>query len=106
GLALRTDRLNVLGGGALKLQTGEINLKFKTAQRKGLGISLIGIADRVAGVTGTLDKPTVSLDVGSAAVYGAAAWATAGLSVLTDSIFTRLTAFSNPCEHVLKSVKR
>jgi uncharacterized protein involved in outer membrane biogenesis len=105
GLALRTDQLNVLGGGALKLDTGEIDLKFKTAQRKGLGISLIGIADRVAGVTGTLDKPKVSLDVGGAAVYGAAAWATAGLSVVADSIFTRITAFSNPCEHVLKAVK-
>lgn len=106
GLALRTDQMNVLGGGALKLQTGEINLKFKTAQRKGLGISIVGIADRVAGVTGTLDKPTVSLDVGGAAVYGAAAWATAGLSVVADSIFTRMTAFSNPCEHVLKAVKK
>jgi len=106
GLALRTDRLNALGGGALKLDTGEIDLKFKTAQRKGLGISIVGIADRVAGVTGTLENPTVSLDVGGAAVYGAAAWATAGLSVVADSIFTRLTAFSNPCENVLKAVKR
>jgi len=106
GLALRTDRLNVLGGGALKLDTGEIDLKFKTAPRRGLGISLIGIADRVAGVTGTLGKPTVSLDVGGAAVYGAAAWATAGLSVVADTIFTRLTAFSNPCEYVLKAIRK
>ena len=34
GLALRTDQINVLGGGALKLRTGEIDLRFKTAQRK------------------------------------------------------------------------
>jgi len=106
GLALRTDQMNILGGGALNLQTGEIELKFKTAQRKGLGISLVGVADRLVGVTGTLDNPTVSLDVANAAAYGAAAWATAGLSVLADSIFTRLTAFSNPCEHVLKAMKK
>jgi uncharacterized protein involved in outer membrane biogenesis len=106
GLALRTDGLNALGGGSLKLDTGEISLKFKTAQRKGLGISIVGVADRVAGITGTLNNPTVSLDVSAAAVYGAAAWATAGLSVVADTIFTRLTAFSNPCEHVLKGIKR
>jgi len=106
GLALRTDQLNVLGGGALKLQTGEIDLKFKTAQRKGLGLSIVGIAERVAGVTGTLDNPKISLNVGGVAAYGAAAWATAGLNIVADSIFTRLTAFSNPCEHVLKGIKR
>ena len=106
GLALRTDQMNILGGGALKLKTGEIDLKFKTARRKGLGITLVGVADRLVSVTGTLDEPTVSLNVGTAAAYGAAAWATAGLSVLADSIFTRMTAFSNPCDHVLKATKK
>lgn len=106
GLALRTDQMNILGGGALKLKTGEIDLQFKTARRKGLGITLVGVADRLVSVTGTLDEPTVSLNVGTAAAYGAAAWATAGLSVLADSIFTRMTAFSNPCDHVLKATRK
>lgn len=103
GLALRTDQINILGGGALNLQTGEIDLRFKTAQRKGIGISILGVADGLVGVTGTLQDPAVSLNVGRAIAYGAAAWATAGLSVLADSIFTRVTAFSNPCEAVLQA---
>jgi len=106
GLALRTDQMNVLGGGALNLSTGEINLQFKTAQRKGLGISILGVADRFIGLSGTLDDPKVVLNPTSAAAFGAAAWATGGLSLLADSIWTRMTAFSNPCEHVEKSFEK
>jgi uncharacterized protein involved in outer membrane biogenesis len=106
GLALRTDQINVLGGGALKLPTREIDLQFKTAQRKGLGLNILGLADRLIRLSGTLDDPKVVLDPTGAAAFGAAAWATAGLSLVADSIWTRITAFSNPCDHVLKSVKK
>lgn len=103
GLALRTDRVNVLSGGALNLRTGEIDLRFKTAQRKGIGIGILGVAERLVDVTGTLNNPTITPDLGRAVTFGAAAWATAGISVLADSIFTRLTAFQNPCDAVLQS---
>ncbi|MGB5735338.1 MAG: AsmA family protein, partial [Thiohalocapsa sp.] len=33
GLALQTDKLNVLGGGAIKLETEEIEFRFKTVKR-------------------------------------------------------------------------
>ena len=105
GLALRTDQMNLIGGGALNLSTGEIDLRFKTAQRKGIGLNILGVADRLVGVTGTLQNPAIKLDVGTTVAYGAAAWATAGLSVLADSIYTRLTAFGNPCDAVLKAAK-
>ncbi len=104
GLALRTKKINVLGGGSLKLSSGEIELQFKTAQRKGLGLfNVLGIMDKVFGVTGTLQHPRVRLNVKGALIHGGAAWATGGLSLLYDSLFKRLTAFSNPCETVLKS---
>lgn len=103
GLALRTDKINVLGGGALKLRTGEIDLHFKTAKRKGLGVNLLGIADRFLRLTGTLQSPAVELNVGGFLTHGSAAWATGGVSLLYDSILTRLTAFNNPCQTVLKA---
>ena len=104
GLALRTERMNVIGGGALKLSSGEIDLRFKTAQRKGLGIGLLGIADRLVRLTGTVEEPAVALNVGGALGYGAAAWASGGLTVVYDTLFSRLTAFSNPCDAVLESI--
>jgi len=103
GLALRTESLNVLGGGAIKLDTGEIDLHFKTAQRKGLGISILGLADDFIRLSGTLRQPRVEVNAVGTLTQGGAVWATGGLSLLSDSLFRRLTASSNPCESVMKA---
>ncbi|EIC20768.1 uncharacterized protein involved in outer membrane biogenesis [Thiorhodovibrio frisius] len=102
GLALQTDNLNVLGGGAIKLETGEIQLSFKTAKRTGVGLSLLGIADRFIDLTGTLKAPRASINRRDLLVESGAAWATGGLSLVADQILGRLSAFGNPCEKVLK----
>jgi len=103
GLALRTESVNVLGGGAVKLDTGEIDLHFKTARRKGLGISILGLADGFIRLSGTLRQPRVEMNAAGFLTQGGAAWATGGLSLLSDSLFRRLTASVNPCESVMKA---
>jgi hypothetical protein len=100
GIALQTDALNVLGGGALKLATGEIDFQFKTVPRKGLGISLLGIANKFIRITGKLHRPQVKVDPKGVLIHGGAAWATGGLSLLYTDLASRLTAFVNPCEMV------
>ena len=106
GLAMRTDQMNIFGNGAVNLQTGEIDLEFKTAQRRGLGLSVAGVADRYIRFTGTLDEPQVGVNAKSAIVHGAAAWATGGFSVLYDSLFRRLTSSANPCEQVSEAIAK
>ena len=76
GLAMRTEEMNVLGGGAFTLRDGMIDLEFKTAQRKGLGLSVVGVADKFIRLTGTVWEPTVGVNAKSALAHGAAAWAT------------------------------
>ena len=102
GLALQTDKLNVLGGGAIKLETEEIEFRFKTVKRTGVGLSLLGVADSFVIVDGTLKHPRASIDKGDLLIDGAAAWASAGLSLVADQLVQRLTAFGNPCEKVLR----
>lgn len=102
GLALQTDTLNVLGGGAIKLETEEIELRFKTVKRTGIGLSLLGVADSFVIVDGTLKHPHASIDTGDLLIDGAAAWASAGLSLVADEVIQRLTASDNPCETVLR----
>ena len=102
GLALRTASLNVLGSGALNLRTEQIRLHFKTAKRHGFGFNLLGIADKFIYINGTLRKPHIAVDPGQLLIEGGAAWATAGLSILYDQLLTRLTAFNDPCETVLR----
>ena len=102
GLALQTAKLNVLGGGAIKLETEEIEFRFKTVKRTGVGLSLLGVADSFVIVDGTLKHPRASIDKGDLLIDGAAAWASAGLSLVADQLVQRLTAFGNPCEKVLR----
>ena len=102
GLALQTDKLNVLGGGAIKLETQEIELRFKTVKRTGVGLSLLGVADRFVIVDGTLRHPRARIDKGDLLIDSAAAWATGGLSLVADQVIQRLTAFGSPCEKVLR----
>ncbi len=102
GLALQTDKLNVLGGGAIKLETEEIELRFKTVKRTGVGLSLLGVADSFVIIDGTLRHPRARIDKGDLLIDGAAAWATGGLSLVADQLVQRLTAFGSPCEKVLR----
>ena len=104
GVALRTKDANLIGGGSLKLASGEIDVEFKTAPRKGLGLSVVGVADRFIRLTGTLAEPTVGVNPKSALTHGTAAYLTGGLSLLFDNAFRRLTSSSNPCETVQKSL--
>ena len=106
GLAMRTKEMNLIGGGSLKLDSGAIDIEFKTAPRRGLGLSFTGVADRFIRLTGTLAEPTVGVKPTSALTHGTAAWLTGGLSLLFDSAFRRLTSSSNPCELVEKALEK
>ena len=64
----------------------------------------MGLADNFIRLTGTLAQPKVDLNVGGVVTHGGAAVATGGLSLVFESLFTRLTAFSNPCETVLQAI--
>lgn len=105
GIAMQTDKLNVLGAGTLNLSTGEIDFHFKTVKRSGLGVSILGIADRFVRIAGTLQKPEVTVDPKGLLIHGAAALATSGVTLLFDNIASRLTSFGNPCDTVLKEDK-
>ncbi len=106
GLAVQTDAINAIGGGAINLRTQEIELHFKTAQRKGIGISLLGIADKFIYVRGTLTQPRAAVDPAGLLIHGGAAWATGGLSLLIDQLANRLTASGSPCDAVLRKADR
>ena len=104
--SLVPPEINLIGGGALNLRNNEIELQFKTAQRKGLGISILGIADKFIRLTGTLNDPRVVIDPAGFLIQGVAAWATAGLSLVYEGIVSRLTASSDPCALVVEQADK
>ncbi|MEE4377797.1 MAG: AsmA family protein [Candidatus Competibacteraceae bacterium] len=102
GVAVQTESVNAIGSGALNLNNSEIEFRFETNKRKGIGIDLLGIADRFIVITGTLWEPAVAIDPKQVLLHGGAAWATGGLSLLFDKAISRLSTSSNPCDDVIR----
>jgi len=103
GIAVQNVRMNVVGSGTVDLGTEALDIAIKTEPREGAGVSVgaVGLAVRVGG---TLASPKTSVDPLGAAKAGAsaaAAFATGGLSLLGQALFSRASADDTPCETAL-----
>ncbi|MEA3291068.1 MAG: hypothetical protein U9Q71_01980, partial [Pseudomonadota bacterium] len=103
-IAIKTDKLTLLGGGKINLRNESLNLVVSPKARKGFGISA-GTLAKMVGIAGTITEPRVDthlrgyLETG--AVIGAAI-ATSGLTLLAQGLWDRTTANSNVCNLVLE----
>ncbi len=103
-LAMKTDRITLLGGGVINLRDESLNLVISPKAREGFGISP-GTLAKMVGVAGTITEPRVDthfrgyLETG--AVIGAAI-ATSGLTLLAQGLWDRLTANADVCQVVLE----
>lgn len=103
GIAFETDRMNIISSGHVNLHSEKIDLSISTETREGLGLNISNMVN-VVKLGGTLLKPGVSVDAvktGLAAARTVGAFATGGLSLLGESIFSRITADSSACETAL-----
>lgn len=101
-LVIQTDKLNIVSGGTVDLNTERINIGFSTRPRKGLGISASVITNPFIRLGGSLSSPAIALDAGGATVATGAAVATGGLSVLAKGIWDRFLSSRDPCGQALK----
>ncbi len=106
GMAARFKEVDILGSGAINLETKEILLGFKVVRRRWFSFSFLDIAGDFARVGGTLDKPTVGLAPGGTLYTGGAAWATAGVSLLATRFWRKLGTADNPCQVIIESGRR
>lgn len=99
GIALQTDKVNVLGSGVVDLKTEQIDFRAKPRAREGLGVNLAQLGD-VMHIGGTLSNPRPQADVKgalrTAGTVGAAV-ATGGISLLAEGLFNRTFATDDPC---------
>jgi uncharacterized protein involved in outer membrane biogenesis len=105
GIALRLKQLDILGGGAANLKTGEIQFGYRAVRRELFSLSLLGLTSGFAKVTGTIGNPTVGLDPGGLLIQGGAAWATAGLSLLAGELWRKLESTSDPCARITSGAR-
>jgi hypothetical protein len=104
GIAVRTDKVDVVGSGIVDLRTESLDLGIRPRARQGVGLS---ISSPLAGMTrlrGTFSNPSIGIDEGgtlrTAATVGAAA-ATGGLSLLGELLVDKATADEDPCRTAL-----
>ena len=102
GIALRFKPMDILGSGAINLQTREILFGFKAVRRKWWSIGALDLAGDLAAIRGTLDQPKVVLDTEGALIKGGAAWATMGVSLLATNFFRKLSASEDPCAAIIE----
>ena len=105
GVALRLKHLDILGGGAVNLKTSEILFGYRAVRREFFRLSLMGLTSGVAKVTGTISAPVVQLDPGGVLIVGAAAWATAGVSLLAGDLWRKLESTTDPCARIAAGAK-
>ncbi|MCG8507735.1 MAG: AsmA family protein [Rhodospirillales bacterium] len=100
GIALETDKVNVVGEGVIDLKTEKVDFAMKPEARQGAGINLAGGVAGLVRVGGTLAEPGVGVDKVGAAKKAAsvgAALATGGLSLLGEALLSRSSRDPSPC---------
>ena len=103
GIAIRTDKMNIVGDGTINLKNEKIDIGITPEARTGLGMNMTDLVGLVR-VGGTLAEPSALVD--KTAVLGAglstgAAVATGGLSIVAKGVLDRATTDVNPCQTAL-----
>ena len=103
GIAVQTDKMTMVGSGAVNLKTEQLDLGFRPYAREGTGINIGAIAG-AGRVGGTLAEPKLVIDAANVLKAGATAGAavmTFGLSTLAQGALDRQTADPRPCDTAL-----
>lgn len=107
GLILRSDKLDYVTAGGINLKNEAIDLAFSTRSRKGLGFSAGRTLTNYIKLGGTLANPRLVLDTKGAAMSGSAAIATAGWSIVAESMWDRWVLTSgDQCKRLIKNARK
>jgi hypothetical protein len=105
-IAVRTDKMTVVGNGKLDLGTEDIDLVWTIKPRSGAGISGGSIANPYIRLGGTLASPRLEVKPLSAVASTGAAVATLGLTILSRGIYNRITAEKKVCVEALAEARK
>ncbi len=106
GWAARTRTANLLGAMEVDLKKERIKLEFRSRSREGVGISVANAFSNSVEIEGPLSDPRIVPNTPGLIVRGWAAFLTAGLSVLGESMFNRVLAGGNPCRDITVEIRK
>ena len=105
-IAVRGDRLTVLGKGKVDLGTEAIDLSWTIKPRRNVGLSPGSIANPYIRLGCTLASPRLDVKPLEAVASTGAAVATAGLTILLRGIYNRITAEKKVCVQALAKAQK
>jgi uncharacterized protein involved in outer membrane biogenesis len=103
GFLLQSEKLMVVGGGKIDLNTEELKIEFNTKPRSGVGVSADMFVTPFVALSGTLASPSVGLNEKGLLLSGGAAILTGGMSFLYTGLMDRATAEAGQCEKALEA---
>ena len=104
GLLAQGEKVKIVGGGGIDLESEKLHVEFNTKPRKGVGISADMFVTPFVELTGTLSEPRVGLNKKGALLSGGAAVLTGGLSLLVQGGLDRITGGVDRCDEMIEEV--
>lgn len=104
GFLLQGEKIMVVGGGEIDLNTEKLGIEFNTKPREGVGVSADMFVTPFVAVSGTLAKPGVGLNAKGVMLEGGLAVMTGGLSFLYKGVMDRATGGADQCQQALKEI--
>lgn len=106
GYALRTDKANLIGRLEMDLKKELMELALDSRSREGVGLSVGNVFSNTIRVKGPLNNPQIVPHTTGLLWRGWAAFMTAGLSVVGESVIKRALSAENPCKSLKKDIRK
>jgi uncharacterized protein involved in outer membrane biogenesis len=97
------EKIKIVGGGDIDLNTEALNIEFNTKPRQGVGVSADMFVTPFVKLVGTLASPAIGVDKKGAVLAGAAV-ATGGLALVAKAAADRATGETDRCGEILAEV--
>ncbi|MCP3977980.1 MAG: AsmA family protein [bacterium] len=105
-MAMRTDKMVMLGKGQIDFTTEKLKLDWATKPRKGVGLSASAITNSWIKLGGTLSNPEMKASPLKGARDAGATVMTGGFFLLYKGLFQRVTAERRVCRIALKNIEK
>ena len=106
GYTLRTERANLIGRMNVDLKKETMELAVDSRSREGVGLAVGNVFSNTIRIRGPLTDPDIVPHTTGILWRGWAAFMTAGLSVVGESVLKRAMAAENPCKSIKKDIRK
>jgi len=97
------EKIKIVGGGDIDLNTEKLNIEFNTKPRKGVGVSADMFVTPFVKLVGTLANPHIGVDK-KGGLLAAATVATGGVALLAKGVADRAAGETDRCAEILADV--